>query len=68
MLRYNATSPEPSGMTDPALHIFTPDGTSIATTDGSTYNLPGGQASPVSDPAAAAAITLGCPGSGRKSR
>lgn len=65
--RYNATPPEPSGLTDPALHIFTPGGTAIATTDGHIYTLPGGHASPVTDPAAAAtAITLACPPAGQK--
>jgi len=58
VLQYNQRPCEPSGLTDPDLHIFTPDGTGIATTDGATYALPGGRNCPVSDPGAAAAILV----------
>jgi hypothetical protein len=45
---------EPSGPTDPQLHIFTPDGTDIATARGSTYHFASGHAHPADDPARAA--------------
>jgi hypothetical protein len=45
---------EPSGPTDPQLHIFTPDGTDIATAHGSTYHFTSGRAHPADDPARAA--------------
>jgi len=55
VLRYNDPPPlMPSGPTDPALHIFSPAGTRVATTDGTVYQLNDGQEFPVSDPAAAA--------------
>ena len=47
---------EPSGPTDPQLHIFTPDGTDIATTDGITYTLASGHECPASNPHAAATM------------
>ena len=43
-----------SGLTDPQLHIFAPDGTDIATTDGNTYKLANGDPYPGGDPAAVA--------------
>jgi hypothetical protein len=53
VLRYKRLGPpEPSGRTDPALHILGPDGTVIATTDGSVYQISGTQF-PVGNPAAA---------------
>jgi len=51
----------PSGLTDPQLHIFTPDGTTVATTDGITCSLASGPAYPASDPSAAAALISRCP-------
>lgn len=48
----------PSGLTDPQLHIFGPDGTDIATTDRTTYHFASGPEYPVSDPAGAAIATL----------
>ena len=47
---------EPSGPTDPQLHIFTRDGTDVATTDGITYSLASGTEYPAGDPAATAAL------------
>jgi len=46
----------PSGPTDPQLHIFTPDGTDVAATDGSTYRLASGRQCPADDPAAATTL------------
>jgi hypothetical protein len=59
VLRWNSPNPgpyRPSGPTDPQLHIFTPDGTAVATTDGTTYHLAAGQQCPADDPAGAAAL------------
>ena len=55
VLKYNAGTCKPSGLTNPMLHALTPDGTGIATTDGTTCQLDSGQAYPASDPTAAAA-------------
>lgn len=55
VLQYNRNPCAPSGLTDPKLHIFGPDGTDIATTDGTTYRLASGPVYPASDVAAAAA-------------
>jgi hypothetical protein len=46
--------PEPSGPTDPQLHILGPGATDIATTDGTAYHVASGTRYPASDPAAAA--------------
>jgi hypothetical protein len=46
----------PSGLTNPHLHIVTPDGSNIATTDGSTYSFASGQVCPANDPEAVATI------------
>src|SRR6266700_7965091 len=54
VLRYNRVPSGPSGMTDPQLHIFAPDGTCVATTDGTAYRLASGRQCPAADPAAAA--------------
>jgi hypothetical protein len=56
VLRYDKTPYEPSGPTDPALHIFTSEGTTIATTDGTAYVFTTGQRSAADDPAAAVAL------------
>ncbi len=56
VLQYNVSPYRPSGLTDPTLHIFCPDGTGIASTDGTTYRLDIGQEYPASDPAAAASV------------
>ncbi len=46
----------PSGPTDPALHIFGPDGaTRKARTDGNAFRLENGEEFPAGDPAVAAA-------------
>jgi hypothetical protein len=58
VLRSDQAPYEPSGPTDPALHIFASDGTAIATTDGTTYVFTTGQRSAASDPAAAAALII----------
>jgi len=55
VLQYNVSPCEPSGLTDPKLHIFTPDGTDTATTDGTAYRLATGPEYLTADPAAAAA-------------
>jgi hypothetical protein len=54
VLRYNEAPLPPSGLTDPRLHIFGPDGMHAVTTDGTAYNVGHGPGLPVSDPAAAA--------------
>ena len=54
VLQYNRVPSGPSGMTDPQLHIFAPDGTCVATTDGTAYRLASGRQCPAADPAAAA--------------
>ncbi len=46
----------PSGQTNPRLHIFTPAGTTVATTDGTAYHLASGHDCPAADPAAAATL------------
>ena len=55
VLRYSQAPLDPSGLTNPALHIFGPAGKRVATTDGITYRLDDGQEFPVTDPAALAA-------------
>jgi hypothetical protein len=56
VLRYNDPPPlAPSGPTEPTLHVFAPDRTHIATTDGNVYRLDSGLELPASDPGAAAA-------------
>jgi hypothetical protein len=60
VLRWRTSGPfGPCGLTDPQLHIFTPAGTTIATTDGTAYHLASGQDCPAADPAAAAALIRG---------
>src|SRR6266567_172627 len=54
VLQYNRVPYGPCGMTDPQLHVFTPDGTCVATTDGTTFHLASGRQCPADDPAAAA--------------
>lgn len=54
VLRYNQGPYEPSGMTDPQLHIFASGGADVATTDGAVYRLASGAELAVTDPAAAA--------------
>jgi hypothetical protein len=57
VLRYGEKAPlEPSGLTDPTLHVVTPDGTRVASTDGAVYRLDTGQEFAASDPAAAATM------------
>lgn len=53
VLRSAGTGREPSGPTDPQLHIFLDDGTEIATTDGTRYEFTTGPAHPATDPQAA---------------
>jgi len=54
VLQYNRVPYGPCGMTDPQLHVFAPDGTCVATTDGTTFHLASGRQCPADDPAAAA--------------
>ena len=57
VLRWRNNGPYgPSGLTDPALHIFTPAGNCLATTDGTAYLLATGQHCPATDPTVAAAL------------
>ncbi len=58
VLLYNRSQCEPSGLTDPQLHIFAPSGIGLATTDGSAYILSSGEQVPASDPGAAAAAIV----------
>lgn len=55
VLRFSDEHHQPSGLTDPHLHVFTPGGTDIATTNGITYLFTSGKSYPAGDPAAAAA-------------
>lgn len=58
VLRYENGGPyEPSGLTDPQLHVFLPAGAQHVTTDGANYWLAGQQV-PARDPAAAAAAVI----------
>ena len=62
VLRWRSSGPYgPSGLTDPALHIFTPAGSCVATTDGTAYLLATGQHCPATDPAATAALICQTP-------
>ena len=54
VLHYSTSPCEPSGLTNPQLHIFGPHRTDIAATDGTTYTLASGSEYPAADPAAAA--------------
>ncbi len=56
VLRPPAAQCDPSGQVNPRLHIFTPAGTAIATTDGTAYHLASGHDCPAADPAAAATL------------
>lgn len=56
ILHGDRSTSAPSGLTDPQLHIFLPEGTDIATTDGSTYQLASGDQHLGGDPAAVAAV------------
>lgn len=56
VLHYNGSPCGPSGLTDPQLHVLTPERTVIATTDGTTYSLASGAECPTDDPAAAATV------------
>jgi hypothetical protein len=58
VLRYNQTCYDPSGLTDPALHICTPGQARAGTTDSTSYRLDAGSDYPVADPAVAAAGIL----------
>jgi len=55
VLRSAGTGLEPSGPTNPQLHVFAPGGTEIATTDAARYEFTTGSAFPAADPQAAAA-------------
>jgi hypothetical protein len=53
------TKCEPSGSTDPQLHIFTSPGKDIATASGSAYLFASGAEHPVNDPAQAVRHAIG---------
>lgn len=55
VLRYNQVPLDPSGLTNPTLHILAQGWTRTATTDGTIYRLDTGEEFPASSPAAAAA-------------
>jgi hypothetical protein len=59
VLRATGTGLEPSGPTNPQLHVFLGDGTEIATTDGTQYEFTTGPAHLIGDPQAAATSLLG---------
>jgi hypothetical protein len=65
VLRYNLAPYEPSGPTDPQLHVFAPHGQCAVTTDEAVYRLPGGRECPVADPGAAAAAIMTVTAEGR---
>lgn len=46
-LRYNAPGHQPCGMTNPAMHVFTPMGLRKVTTDGTCFRLDSGEEFPV---------------------
>ncbi len=54
VLRSAGNGMEPSGPTNPQLHVFAPGGTQIATTDAARYEFTTGPACPADDPQAAA--------------
>jgi hypothetical protein len=57
VLRYNEAPLARSGPTDPTLHVFTPDGIRVATTDGAGYKLEDiAQEFPAGDAATAAVM------------
>jgi hypothetical protein len=56
VLRYSDGIAEPHGLTDPQLYVFTESGQAKVTTNGTAYQLTGGQELPAANPAAAAAI------------
>ena len=55
VLHYGSAPTAPSGLTNPTLHVFLPNGVETVTTDGVDYALPRGRSCPVTDPAAAVA-------------
>lgn len=59
VLRSAGNGMEPSGPTNPQLHVFAADGTEIATTDGELYEFSTYPACPADDPQAAAASLTG---------
>jgi hypothetical protein len=59
VLRSAGNGLEPSGPTNPQLHVFADDGTEIVTTDGELYEFSTCPASPADDPQAAAASLFG---------
>jgi hypothetical protein len=56
VLRFTDGLAGPNGLTDPQLFVFTESGTAKITTNGTAYQLNGGQELPAANPAAAAAI------------
>jgi len=55
VLRSAGNDLEPSGPTNPQLHVFAPGGTEVATADAARYEFTAGPACPAADPQAAAA-------------
>jgi hypothetical protein len=56
VLRYTDGVAGPNGLTDPQLHVFAEDRQAKITTNGTIYQLDGGQELPASDPTAAATV------------
>lgn len=54
VLRAGSRPCEPSGPTDPQLHIFAPNGTKVVVVDGGVYRFASGQTHRVDDPAGVA--------------
>ena|SRR5579859_2186477 len=59
VLSSSGTRVPPHGPTDPTLHVFAAGQTVHVTTDGATYDLPGGTRLSVLDPTAAADAIIG---------
>jgi hypothetical protein len=56
VLRSGSGRLDPSGPTEPELHIFAPEGKNIATTDGAEYHFASGKMHPADDPHGAATL------------
>jgi hypothetical protein len=61
VLRYNTAPCEPSGLTDPRLHVLAGSRPCVVSTDGTTFTAEGVTCAAGDVPAAAAAIMLSLP-------